>query len=114
MIDRLRSLNRTPGVLGSAWIGEDSEIFDMGEAIGGAEAVGQARRVAEAFRAWLEACPSPATEVAVFVGEHGRIVARAAGDGTLIVFAMNDAHAGLLRLKVREATDQAEPAATAA
>jgi len=106
MKECLQSLNRTPGVLGSAYVDADTTVFDMGESLGGAEAAPLVRKAAEACSSWMNAQPRLPLETAVFVGASGRIVVRPAGAGVLVAFAENDASAGLLRLKLREIADQ--------
>jgi predicted regulator of Ras-like GTPase activity (Roadblock/LC7/MglB family) len=98
----LQTLNKTPGVLGSAYLGSGEDVVDCGEAIGGAQAVVLARRAAEAYSAWM-AQSSATLDMAVFVGAEGRLVLHSAGAGVLVAFAENDAAAGLLKMRMREA-----------
>lgn len=98
----LQGLNKTPGVLGSAYLCGDTEIADCGDAIGGEGALPLARRAAEAFRQWAKDGKT-SLDAAVFVGAEGRLLVRAAGKGCLVAFAENDAAAGLLNMKMRDA-----------
>ncbi|HEY3412891.1 MAG TPA: hypothetical protein VGM51_07520 [Armatimonadota bacterium] len=101
----LQSLNKTPGVLGSAYLCGETEVADFGEAIGGAAALPLARRAADACRRWVEGGGTP-LDAAVFVGTEGRLVVRTAGQGHLVAFAENDAAAGLLKMRMRDAAAQ--------
>ena len=98
----LQALNKTPGVLGSAYLCGETEVADLGEAIGGASALPLARRAADACKKWIDDGGTP-LDTAVFVGTEGRLVVRTAGEGHLVAFAENDAAAGLLKMKMRDA-----------
>ncbi len=102
----LMSLNRTPGVLGSAYVGAEASVCDMGDSLGGSAALPLAERAAEACRAWRASRPDHPLEAAVFVGSRGRILARPVGAGVLVAFAENDASAGMLRVRMREIADK--------
>jgi predicted regulator of Ras-like GTPase activity (Roadblock/LC7/MglB family) len=102
MKEYLHSLNKTPGVLGSAYLGAGEDVVDCGEAIGGARALTLAKRAVEACSAWMEQS-SARLDTAVFVGSEGRLVLQSAGSGVLVAFAENDAAAGLLKMRMREA-----------
>lgn len=106
MKELLSTLNRTPGVLGSAYLAGDVTVYEMGDALGGSEALPLAQRTAEACQAWRAARPDQPLEAAVFVGAAGRILARPVGDGMLVAFAENDASAGVLRVRMRETADR--------
>lgn len=106
MKELLMSLNRTPGVLGSAYVDGDFAVCDMGDSLGGSAALPLAERAAEACQAWRTARPDPPLEAAVFVGTTGRILVRPIGAGMLVAFAENDASAGMLRVRMREMADQ--------
>lgn len=99
----LQTLNKTPGVLGSVYLCGETEVSDFGEAIGGSAALPLARRAAAACREWIDDGGTP-LDTAVFVGTQGRLVVRTAGDGHLVAFAENDAAAGLLKIKMRDAS----------
>lgn len=102
MKELLLSLNKTPGVLGSAYLCGENEVADLGEAIGGAAALPLARKAAGVFGDW-EANGGAPISAAVFVGTEGRVLVRAAGSGYLVAFAENDAAAGLLKMRMRDA-----------
>lgn len=106
MKELLMSLNRTPGVLGSAYVDGDFSVCDMGDSLGGSAALPLAERAAEACRAWQTARPDHPLEAALFVGSIGRILVRPIGSGMLVAFAENDASAGMLRVRMREVADQ--------
>lgn len=98
----LQALNKTPGVLGSAYIADVEEVSDFGESIGVAEGLDLSRRSADAAAEWAAKAHEP-LEGAVFIGTAGRIVVRMAGKGVLVAFAENDSAAGLLKIRMREA-----------
>lgn len=100
--DLLSELNKVPGVLGSAYVTNDTVVSDLGEAVGGEQAAERCREVVAACRNWSALSGGAAVDRAVFVGEHGRIVVQPAGAGTLVAFTENATSAGLLRLKMRE------------
>jgi len=104
MNELLYVLNKTPGVLGSVWLEGGRVAFDMGEAVGGAEAVPLAERAAEACRAWI--ADGRLLETATFSAERGRLLLRAVGDGMLVVFAESDAGAGLIKVRMREMAEK--------
>ncbi|HEY3267900.1 MAG TPA: hypothetical protein VGM37_13295 [Armatimonadota bacterium] len=106
MTSHLDTLNKTPGVLGSAYVNGAEVSGDFGESIGGQDAADMARAAARIWREWLLATPSAPKDAAVFVAETGRLVLRAAGSGTLLAFAENDASAGLLKLRMRDVAEQ--------
>jgi predicted regulator of Ras-like GTPase activity (Roadblock/LC7/MglB family) len=105
MKDILLGLNKTPGVLGSAYLHGDREIADLGEAVGGIEALPLARKAADVLRGWSADGGAP-LEAAVFAGTEGRILVRAAGGGYLVAFAENDSAAGLLKMRMRDAAKE--------
>lgn len=107
----LYTLNKTPGVLGSAWVEGEKVESDMGEAIGGPEAAAVAQRAANACRTWIQA--GGALESAVFTAENGRLVVRAVGDGMLVAFTEPDAAAGLVKVRMRETAEQMQSLAAA-
>jgi predicted regulator of Ras-like GTPase activity (Roadblock/LC7/MglB family) len=111
MTDLLYALNKTPGVLGSAWLEGDRVEFDMGEAIGGPEAAPVAHRAAEACRAWMQG--GGPLETAVFTAERGRLLLRVVGDGMLVVFTEADAATGLVKVRMRETAEQIQSLAAA-
>lgn len=111
MNDLLYALNKTPGVLGSAWVEGDRVEFDMGEAIGGPDAAPIAQRAADACRGWInEGRPM---ETAVFTAETGRLLLRAVGDGMLVVFTEADAASGLVKVRMRETAERMQSLAAA-
>lgn len=105
MKEILLGLNKTPGVLGSAYLNGDTEVADLGEAVGGFAALPLAKKAAEVCRQWA-ADGGDAVDTAVFVGTEGRIVVRSAGGGYLVAFAENDAAAGLLKMRMRDAAKE--------
>lgn len=106
MKELLDTLNRTPGVLGSAFVRGEMAVCDIGDALGGSEALPLARRAAEACRAWQDQRPEKALESVVCVGARGRIVVWPVAGGALMAFAENDASAGILRLRMKEAAQK--------
>jgi predicted regulator of Ras-like GTPase activity (Roadblock/LC7/MglB family) len=111
MNELLYELNKTAGILGSAWLEGDTVFSDMGEAIGGPEAVEVARRAAGACRAWV-ASGLP-LETATFTAERGRLLVRAVGDGMLVVFTESDTASGMVKVRMREIAAQIQQTAGA-
>jgi predicted regulator of Ras-like GTPase activity (Roadblock/LC7/MglB family) len=106
MKDQLYALNKTPGVLGSAWIDGGTVVSDMGDAIGGPEAVAVAQRAAEACRVWMK--NGTPLEAASFRAEGGRLIVRTVGDAMLIVFTEEETASGMVKVRMREIAEQIE------
>jgi predicted regulator of Ras-like GTPase activity (Roadblock/LC7/MglB family) len=106
MKEKLYALNKTPGVLGSAWIDGISVVADMGDAIGGSEAVAVAQRAADACREWTR--NGHPLETASFRAEGGRLILRTVGEAMLIVFTEDDTALGMVKVRMRETAEQIE------
>jgi predicted regulator of Ras-like GTPase activity (Roadblock/LC7/MglB family) len=98
----LESLNKMGGVLGCAWVDGDEIAFELGEAIGGVDAVPYVKQAAVAFRTWISThCPE-GEGCAMFVGDNGRILTQSAGAGVLVAFVETSETSGLLKVRMRE------------
>lgn len=102
----VRELTKTPGVLGCAYLSNDTVVCDLGEAIGGESAVTTAQDAVQACMNWRDAQNTDSMQTAIFVGERGRLLAQVVGSGMLIAFAENESSAGLLRLRLQETAEK--------